>query len=69
MIAKIQKREGEAYKMRGKDDSGTILHQVLDGRYSSSDSGVISDVEVIIQWNVEINSDEYSLPFQICFFQ
>lgn len=55
--------------MGGKDDFSAITSQILDGRNSSTDSGIISDFQVIIQRNIEINPNENPLPLQISFLQ
>lgn len=57
------------YQVAGENDSGTMIHQILDGGHSRSDSSVISDVGVVIQRNVQINSHKHSLPLQLSLLQ
>lgn len=58
-----------SYEVGAEDDFGTMFHQVLDGRYRATDSGVIGDVAVIIQWNVQIDPHKHPLPLQILLLQ
>lgn len=51
--------------MGGEDDSGAVAHQVLDSGHGGSDPGVVGDLEVVIQRNVEIHSHEHSLPLEL----
>lgn len=51
--------------MAGEDDPSAMAEQILNGRDSGTDSGVIGDVEIVIQRNVEIDSDEHPLSLQI----
>ena len=55
--------------MAGEDDLGTMIPQVLDGGDSGADPGVVGDVGVVVQWNVEIHPDEHLLPLQIRLLQ
>lgn len=43
--------------MAAKDDFGSVVDEILDGRNGGSDSSVIGDVEIIIQRHVEIDPD------------
>ena len=50
--------------MRREDDFGTMTHQVLDGLDGCSNSGVIGDVEVLIQRYVPITLKNTFFPFR-----
>lgn len=58
-----------AYQVAGKDDLCTIINQVSDGRHSGTDSGIIGDVQVVIQRNVQINSHKHPFPLQVSLLQ
>lgn len=51
--------------MAGEDDPSAMAEQILNGRDSGTDSGVIGDVKIVIQGNVEIDSNEHPLSLQI----
>ncbi|TYI40206.1 hypothetical protein ES332_A02G146400v1 [Gossypium tomentosum] len=53
--------------MTREDDFRAMTYQILDGGNSSTDPCVISYVEVIIQWNVQIDSNKHFLSLQISF--
>lgn len=67
-LAKTKNGE-EIYQMTGENNFGAMLHQVLDGGNSSTNPGVISDLQVIIQRHVQIHSYEHSLSLQIGLFK
>lgn len=64
-----EQRRGMAYQVAGKDDFCSIINQVSDGRHSGTDSGIVGDVEVVIQRNIQINSNKYPLPLQVSLLQ
>ena len=51
--------------MTGKNYFSTIGNQVLNGGYSSSNSGIVSDVLAIIQRDVQIGPDEDLFALQV----
>lgn len=55
--------------MTGEDNFGAMTHQILDSGNSSANPGVIGDLQVVIQRDVQIHSHEHSLSLQIGFFQ
>ena len=54
-----------AAQVRGEEDLGTIVHEVLEGGDGSADAGVISDVESLVQGDIEIGADENALALHI----
>lgn len=58
-----------SYKVAGEDDFSAMTHQVLDGGHSGTDSGVIGDLETLIQRNIQINPHKHPLPLQIRLLQ
>lgn len=51
--------------MTGEDDFGPIADQVLDGGHGRPDPGVVGDVAVLVEGNVQIRPDEYLLPLEV----
>lgn len=51
--------------MAREDDSGAMFHEVLDRRHSGPDPGVIGDVEILIERDIEIHPHEHPLALQI----
>ena len=49
--------------MAAENNPRSVSHQVLDGGNSGANPGVIGDVGVIVQRNVEINPHEHALSF------
>lgn len=50
--------------MTGKNDFSPIVNQVLDGRDSSSNSGIVSDDLTIVQRDIQIGPHKHLLTFQ-----
>lgn len=51
--------------MTGENDSSAIIHQIFDGRNSGSDPGIIGDLQIVIERNIEIDPHEHPLALQI----
>jgi hypothetical protein len=51
--------------MAGKDDFGSILDEVLDGRHGGSNARIISDDQLVIQRHIEIGTDEHTLTLEL----
>jgi hypothetical protein len=52
--------------MAGKDDFGSILDEVFDGRHGGSNAHIINDDQFVIQWHIEIGTDEDMLTLELC---
>lgn len=68
MINKPQKEkrtQETPHQVTGEDDSGAMLHKILDSRHSGPNTGIIGDVEAVIKRHIEIHSDEYPIALQI----
>ena len=55
--------------MAGKEDLCALLHEILDGGHGSADTGVVSDVEVGIERDVEVSTDKHPLALEISLSQ
>ena len=47
--------------MGREEDLGTIIKEILEGGDGSTDAGVISNVECLVEGDVEIGTDENAL--------
>ena len=54
-----------AAQVGGDHDGGALVQRGLDGRHRSPDAGVVGDVAVLIQRDVEVAADEDFLAFQV----
>mmetsp|Transcript_25625 Transcript_25625/g.35406 ORF Transcript_25625/g.35406 Transcript_25625/m.35406 type:complete len:245 (-) Transcript_25625:36-770(-) len=54
-----------ATQMRSEQNLSTILDQVLNSGDSTTDTGIVSDVEIGIERDVEICANKYTLALQI----
>jgi hypothetical protein len=52
VLRRVKMSGSMSYEVAAEDDFGSLSLQVLDGRHSGTDSGVIGDVEVVIQRHV-----------------
>lgn len=64
---KIQKQE--AHQMTAENDFSPIADQVLDGGQGGADSGVVGDVKVVVQRDVQIDPYEHPLALQLRLLQ
>lgn len=55
--------------MSGEDDFSSMSDQILNGRDGSSNSGIIGNVETIVQRHVQIHSHQNFLALQVGFLQ
>lgn len=55
--------------MTAKDHFGAIADEILDGGNGSADSGIISDVEVFIEGDIKVSTEENLLTVEIGFFE
>ncbi len=53
--------------MRGQDHFGVSLQAKMDGRQHCPDAGIIRDIEILVQGDVEIHPDKNSLALDIYF--
>jgi hypothetical protein len=51
--------------MAGKDDFGSILDEVFDGRHGGSNARIINDDQLVIQWHIEISTNEHTLTLEL----
>jgi hypothetical protein len=51
--------------MAGKDDFGSILDEVFDGRHDGSNARIISDDQLVVQHHIEIGTDEHTLTLEL----
>lgn len=51
--------------MAGEDDLGTVLDKVLDGGDGGADTGVVGDVLVVVERDVEVGAHEHALPLEV----
>lgn len=51
--------------MAREDDFGAVLDEVLDGGNGGADSGVVGDVLVVVERDVEVGPHEHLLSFQV----
>lgn len=51
--------------MAREDDFGAVLDEVFDGGNGGADSGVVSDVLVVVERDVEVRPHEHLLSFQV----
>ena len=54
--------EACAHQMVGQDNLGALPHEELDGRHGGADAVVTSDVQAVVQQNVQIGTKEHLLP-------
>ena len=57
------------YQVGGKQDLGTVIQQILKGRHSSTDAGVISDVLLLVKRHVKVSTHEDALALKVCLCQ
>ena len=57
-----------ATKMRGKNQPGALFEQILDGRQSRADPGVVADFTVIVNRHVEVDPTENPLAVDFDIF-
>lgn len=55
--------------MAGENNLGAIANEVLDGGNRSPNSGVVRDVQVVIQGHVQVGPHEHALALEVCFLQ
>lgn len=60
-----RREESGTDQVTGENNFSTIGHQMLDSRDGSSNSSVISNVLVIIKWDIQIGPDEDFLALQL----
>ncbi len=51
--------------MGHEDDSGPLLHQILDGRQGRPDTGVVGHF-ALVQWHVKVHSHQDPFALDIC---
>jgi hypothetical protein len=51
--------------MVGKDDFGSILDEVFDGRHGGSNVRIINDDQLVVQQHIEIGMDEHTLTLEL----
>ena len=54
-----------AAEMAHQDDAAAVAKYFLDGRNGGTHTGVVGDLELIVEGNVEIHPDQGFLPFEI----
>jgi hypothetical protein len=52
--------------MVGKDDFGSILDEVFDGRHGGLNARIINDDQLVIQRHIEIGTDEHTFTLELC---
>ena len=55
--------------MAREDDARAVVAEVLDGGNGSSDPSIIGDLLVLVERNVEVDSDEHFLSSEISFLE
>ena len=55
--------------MAREDDSRAVVAEVLDGGNGSSDPSIVGDLLVLVERNVEVDSDEHFLSSEISFLE
>lgn len=51
--------------MRGEEDLGAVVEQVLEGGDGRADAGVVRDVELLVEGHVEVSADEHALALEV----
>ena len=64
MQHRLSKKKKERGREGKKADLCSLVAEVLEGRDSSSDSGVIGDFSAVIQWHVQVRSNEDDLALE-----
>jgi hypothetical protein len=52
--------------MARKDDFGSILDEVFDGRHNGSNACIISDDQLVVQRHIEISTGEHTFTLELC---
>jgi len=52
-------------KVGGEEDLGTLLDEVFDGGDGTSDAGVIGDLSLLVEGDVEVSANKNSLALQV----
>ena len=51
--------------MRHQDDHAFVVDDFLDGRHGCTHTGVVGNVKVFVQRDVEIDADDNALVFKV----
>ena len=50
--------------MRHQDGFSAVASHLFNGFHCGTNAGVIRNGELIVEWHIEINADEYTLTFE-----
>jgi len=51
--------------VRGEQDLGPVIQQVLQSGHGGTDTGIVSDVEVLVERHVEIGAHKHALALEV----